>query len=419
MHNGVSTMANASAATQSLVISNNIVFNNLIKAVRTGKPVRCRIAKTRSVTIQTSCMEDSNLTEFDLAVLSCLHGIYQDPENPDNEFTVTGLCRMLGCTDKGGVSSVMFSEIETALVKLKSLQISVTDVNNDFESHRKAFLNTHPECSAHGSWDQITGTHWAAQNPLIQLKKRIINRSGDQGARKEVRYRIIGTPLLHTYSNVTGQFVTIPAEWFRIFDTDDTGTLTENRESMTKNRIAVTFRLARQLQRAEYSSRHPKKKQSSDGSCKLRLSTIMDRAGIDRRTASRHKGTHLAFIRKVLTCWKALGILPDWEIRESRIGRDVIIFHPEAPPAPAQNTAPDGSGNAPEIDTIFGVLDTIIGALDTIFGALKKPGFTARMAVQSGLQAIKDAAAELRKYSKYSTHDGPPALKAAGTWWSR
>lgn len=144
----------------------------------------------------------------------------------------------------------------------------------------------------------------------------------------------------------------------------------------------------------------------------------MNRAGIDRRTASRHKGTHLAFIRKVLICWKALGILPDWEIRESKIGRDVIIFHPESPPASARNTAPDGSGNAPEIDTIIGVLDTIIGAFDTIFGALKKPGFTARMAVQSAIETVKDAAAELRKYSKYSTHDGPPALTAAGTRWS-
>lgn len=406
---------NTSATTQSLVISNNIVFNNLIKALRTSKPVRCRIAKTRSVTIHTFSTDNSELTEFDLAVLSCLHSLWQDSSNSENEFTVTGISRMLGCTDKGGVSPRMCREIEESLKRLKSIQISIADINKDFESHRKAYLNTHPECTAHGTWDQITGIHWAAQNPLIQLKKRTINRSGDKGERFEVRYKIIGEPLLYTYSEVTGQFVTIPAERFRIFDTDDTGSLTENRESMTKNRIAMTFRLARQLQRAEYDSRHPKKKKRSDGSCRLKLSTIMDRAGIDRRTASRHKGTHLAFIRKVLTCWKALGILPDWEIKESKIGRDVIIFHPEAPPAPNQNAALDVGENAPEIDAIFGVLNTIIGALDTIFGAMQKSGFAAKITAERGLQAVKEAAAELRKYSKYSTHDGPPALKAAGT----
>ena len=404
---------NASAGTQSLVISNNIVFNNLIQAVRSGKPVKCRIAKTRSVTMQIFCTDDTVIDEFDLAVLSCLHGIYQNPEIPENEFTVTGLCRMLGCTDKGGVSPVMCREIEKSLKKMKELQISIADAEKDFESHRKVYLNNHPDCCAHAGWDQMTGTHWAARNPLIQLRKRSIDRSGDNGPRTEVRYKILDAPLLYAYSEITGQFVTIPADQFRIYDTDENGDLTESRESMTKNRIAIVFRLARHLQRVQYDHNHPKKKKS--GMYKLKLSTIMDRAGLDRRTASRHKKDHLAFIRKVLTCWKVLGILPDWEIQESKIGRDTIVFHPEAPTVPEQNPAPDFSGNAPEIDAIFGVLNTIIGALDTIFGALKNPGFAAKRAVESGIRAVKEAASELCKYIKYSTHDGPPALTAAGT----
>lgn len=410
--------ANTSAANQSLVISNNIVFNNLIQAVRSGKPVKCRISKTRSVTVQVLSTDDTDITEFDLAVLSCIHGIYQDTANPDNEFTITAVCRMLGCTDKGGVSPSMCKKIEESLKRLKNLQISITGVDNDFESHRKAFLNDHPDYSAHAGWDQMTGINWAMRNPLIQLKKRTIDRSGGKGTKKEVRYKIAAAPLLFVYSDITGQFVTIPADRFRIYDTDENGELTENRESMTRNRIAITFRLARQWQRVQYDHQHPRKKKP-DSIYKLRLSTIVDRAGIDRRTASRHKGDHLAFIRKVLTCWKAMDVIADWEITESRIGRDAIIFHPEAKEASSQNAASDISGDAPNFDAIFGALDTIIGALDTIFGAINKPGFIVKRAIESGLQAVRKAVAELRKYPKYSTHDCPPALKAAGTVGSR
>ena len=399
---------NASAGTQLLVVSNNIVFNHLFEAVHTGKQHKCCIAKRKTVTFQITDGVTPDLTEFDLAVLSCLHGIWMDENNLESTFSVTGLCRMLGSTRSGGISAHIQDEVRASLQRLATLQI-IIDPTADFEMHRDNYLDRNPETDRNSSWEQITGIRWGAPHPLIYLRSKSTTVSRENGDKTETCYKLCSEPLLLAYSKITGQLVTIPQERFQIFETAEDHTITDRRIPMTKNRIAQIFWLARQSERIRYSFEHPKKKKrkwrSKEPSEALLLSKIFQRCGIDRRTASRHKRSHVSFLEAVLRCWEAQGFIPSWSLRTGKFGPDAIIFRP-GDPSPNEASSPAAApeepvGPAPDFDAIFRALDTMIGALDAISGALKFPLDEVKTAFLHGIQAMKLAAENLRMYSKY------------------
>lgn len=397
-----------SAASTPLIVANNIVFNHLFEAVHSGKPQKCRIAKGKTIAFQIASGTTTDLTEFDLAVLSCLNSIWLDESNPENTFSITSLCRMLGCTKNGGLSPHIQKEVTASLQRLATVWI-VIDPTADFELHRQDYLDRHSEVGSHDSWEQMTGIKWAAPNSLIRLGKKSTVIPRTSGDKTESCYRLLSEPLLLTYSNITGQIVTIPQERFQIFATDEDHALTKSRISMTKNRIGQVFWLARQTARIRYTFEHPKKRKrkwvQKEPEEALLLSKIFQRSGLDRRTASRHKGTLVAFLKDVLRCWEAQGLLPSWSLRSARFGPDAIVFHggePAPAPAPAPAEVPAiPADSAPEFHTILGAIDTIVGALDAILGACKTPVKQAKTALQSSLQALKTAAENLYKYSMY------------------
>lgn len=396
------------AASTPLIVTNNIVFNHLFEAVHTGKRQKCCIAKRKTVTFQITAGVTSELTEFDLAVLSCLNGIWMDEENPESTFSVTGLCRMLGSTRSGGISAHIQDEIRSSLQRLTAVQITI-DPTADFEMHRDSYLDRNPETDQNGSWEQITGIHWAAPHPLIRLGSKSATISRTSGDKTEICYKLRSEPLLLTYSKITGQLVTIPQEYFQIFETADDHTITERRIPMTKNRIAQVFWLARQAERIRYAFEHPKKRKrqwvQKEPSEALLFSKIFQRCGIDRRTASRHKGKHVDFMTSALRCWEAQGLIPAWSLRTSKFGQDAIVFHAgtftqDSAPAPADPPA-NPADPAPDFNTIIGALNTIIGALDTIIGAAKSLSGESETALSSSFLALKTAVEDFRKYFKY------------------
>lgn len=407
-----------------LIIANNIVANNLVNAVRTGKEQKCTVhakARIRFKIISESC---DDFSEFDLAVLSYINGVWADKSNTKNTFTITSLCRALGCCASGSVSPVMRTEVEASLNRLCSIHIGM-DVEQDFAPHRKTYMQDNQS----QTWEQATGVRWQASNPLIVLEstETTIPRSGPCGNIHNVMYTVMQEPLLYTYSTITGQFVTIPADRMRIHDVDDQGNLTGAPLPMTKSRIAETFWCARQVERMRYAIEHPQRiAQSKKGKKKrnfipqkdpksaettILLATVFDRAGIAKRDASRHKKRHIEYLQTVMSCWAAQGIIPAWEFRTTAFGHiDAIVLFPGAATFPEQATPAPDPVPSPEIDAIFGARDTIMGAIDAIFGAPSEPLSAQKMRLQSLLKDICQEMARILKYPKYFSLDTPALL---------
>lgn len=426
MRNSSNQIYNESAdkcSFSSLIVANNIVHNNLLDMVRTGKPKKMRLARGRYVNVRLMSEPNSDVSEFDLAVLSCLNAVWQDPSNPDNTFTVSGICRMLGYSSRGGLSPTSQQDVAASITRLAGITLQISP-EEDFEPHREKYTAANDLLDlASASWDDLTGIHWGSPNPLIAICRSLsrVMRSGTPVA--TVTYTLTREPLLHLYSRVTGQFVTIDGRYMRPFGLDDNGALTESSVPMTSTRIGMTFWCARQAERARYAAEHPQKKKKTDASNRhtgtLLLSTICDRAGIGKREASKHKGRHTTFLNQLLSSWAAQGLIPAWHFRKGMFSKiDAIIFDfSDCATAPKQQriAAPASSpeitlstSDAPTIDTTIGAIDTIIGALNAIIGALSAAARSTQIRAQSHFRSILVELEELRMYLKYST-ELPPA----------
>lgn len=413
----------------SLVVANNIIYNNLLDIVRSGKPKKLRMARSRYVNARLISDPDPNISEFDLAVLSCLHAVWQDKSNPSNTFTISGVCRMLGYSSRGGLSPTSQQAVAASITRLAGITLQISP-EEDFEPHRDKFAAANDLLDlASASWDNLTGIHWGSPNPLIEISRSLsrIMRAGIPVT--AVTYTLTREPLLHLYSRITGQFVTIDGRYMHPFGLDSDGELTEAPIPMTSTRIGIIFWCARQAERVRYAAEHPSKKKKNDVNNRytgtLLFSTICDRAGLSKRETSKHKGRHTEFLDQLLSCWTVQGLIPAWRFRQGIFGRvDAVVFdfsgctsvqeqQQSAAPTSAAEMVPT-TYDAPKIDTTIGAIDTIIGALITIIGAISIAARSTQKRAQSHFRSILVELEELRMYLKYSIVRPPAEPGGAG-----
>lgn len=411
-----------------MVIANNVVLNNLVDLIHSGRPQKLKLAPGKYVDVTLMSEPDPKFSEFDLAVLSCLNAIWQDKTNPSNKFTLTLLCRMLGYTSKGGLSETAKHAVSESLSRLRNTTIQIRP-EMDFEPHRKDFVaRNDPSASPMASWDALTGVQWAAPNPLINIESSIrrIDRKDDQIT--EITRTLTQEPLLHLYSRVNGQFVTLDPRFMHPVSLDDDGSLTDASIAMTSTRIGMAFWCARQIVRTQYAAEHPprgRKKAKPVSTGTLKLSRIFDRVGLDKRDASKHKGRHVDFLSDLFSSWAAQGLIPAWSMRKGMFRScDALIvdFSSVCMPVSDQPThAPEtaramesGTSPAPKIDATIGAVDTIIGALHAIIGAFSESARSVQTRVQSHFRSVLSELEELRNYCKYLSKHPPAAPGGAG-----
>lgn len=156
-----------------LIISNNIIFNNLAEA--SAKPQETLERHVRSGVTTLFCVTsspDGPLTEFDLATLSVLHTIYADRgERADFwTFSPSEVCQKLIPGASGSASKKLREAVIKSIDRLRDLTVQI-NCKDEFNLHRKEFLATHSEVDPAASWHDITGVAWPQENSLLSLEK--------------------------------------------------------------------------------------------------------------------------------------------------------------------------------------------------------------------------------------------------------
>lgn len=411
-----------------LVIANNIVTNHLIDLSRTGKAMNCRIAPGRHVRITRASDPDPEFAEYDLAVLAALNAIWQDSSNPESTFTLTSLCRQIGYTTRGGVAETSRIDVSASLARLEGTLLQIQP-EADFEPHRKDFIaDNNLSILPSASWNDITGVKWGSPNPLVEISRstKITERAGNPVA--EVTLKLTTEPLLHLYSRVTGQFVTLDPRFMHPVFLDADGARTESHIPMTSTRIGMAYYTACQIERIRYTAEHPSRRKAKGKTVAvgtLKLSTIFDRVGLEKRDASRNKGRHLKFLSSLMSCWTAQGLLPAWSMRKALFhSYDALIIDyscaagtvPEQPACELTTAAEMGNAPLPasEIETTIEALCSIVEALRSMIAAVARGSTTLKIRLQSQFQSVCDELNTLRNYCKYISKHPPATPGGAG-----
>lgn len=419
-----------------IVIPNNTVFNNLIDAANSSKNIKSNIRSGVSTVFQITAPYD--LTEFDLLIYSVICSIYDERGKDSSEWTFTPgeICRIINPSNKGGKSKHIVKEIVKTIDRLCSIRIKI-NAKQEFELHRKEFLKRHDEIkNPNISWQDVSGVIWTDANPLISLEKKeiVIKRSGICGNKNEIRYKGTTAPLLYKYSDITGQFVTIQPDQLNIKKINSKYKLASSLP-MTKNRLAIIFRLARDIKRIEFRYENPNTFDKSSKNDNYRshkkkkepfvlgknkiptvlFSTLFSKCGINENTARRHLKNNIEFIDAVMNCWAVQGIIPAWEFRnrnEDTGGRtfiDALRFYPGTVSI-QQQRAEEQAARFKRIlikDAKFGEKDTIFGEKDAKFGEKLKSAENRNLAQLSWFSIWIQTAFKCLKYCRYCIPDDP------------
>lgn len=234
------------------------------------------IKLTRQLSEQDRCVFDAVCTLFmDGQTTFTAKQVYK---------TYTGLDRM---------NPQAIENVEKSLQKMR-----FTSIDIDWTNH--ALMNKLDDETAP---QKVTVTVGGYLLPLEVIRV-------DDGDTHQVGYRFIKEPVYLTYSRITGQLVTIPAEMLKL-----------ETVNMTPERIAIQHYMMRQIE----IMKNPKNKFSNRT---MLFETIFEKCGVIEITNRQTKARYVDAVEKILNEWIERKYIKDYEVTtkgKAKIGVEISL----------------------------------------------------------------------------------------------